>query len=155
MPGLSERIRVVSIIGRFLEHSRLYYFHNGGDEEFFMGSADWMPRNLERRVEVVTPIVDRALHHRLESLMRVYLADSRQGWDLMPDGSYVQRTPAGPESGSHQLLMRDPWGLDRSESRYVTQEFRTAALTGAPEPRQHETPLNANGRRKKSKRNGN
>jgi len=155
VPGLSERIRVVSVIGRFLEHSRLYYFHNGGDEEFFMGSADWMPRNLERRVEVVTPIVDRALHHRLESLMRVYLADSRQGWDLMPDGSYVQRTPAGPESGSHQLLMRDPWGLDRSESRYVTQEFRTAALTGAPEPRQHEAPLNANGRRKKSKRNGN
>jgi polyphosphate kinase len=155
VPGLSERIRVVSVIGRFLEHSRLYYFHNGGDEEFFMGSADWMPRNLERRVEVVTPIVDRALHHRLESLMRVYLADSRQGWDLMPDGSYVQRTPTGPESGSHQLLMRDPWGLDRSESRYVTQEFRTAALTGAPEPRQHETPLNANGRRKKSKRNGN
>jgi polyphosphate kinase len=154
VPGLSERIRVVSVIGRFLEHSRLYYFHNGGDEEFFMGSADWMPRNLERRVEVVTPIVDRALHHRLESLMRVYLADSRQGWDLMPDGSYVQRKPAGVESGSHQLLMRDPWGLDRSESRYVTQEFRTAALMGAPEPRQHETPLNNNGRRKKSKRNG-
>src|SRR5688572_25289737 len=155
VPGLSERIRVVSVIGRFLEHSRLYYFHNGGDEEFFMGSADWMPRNLERRVEVVVPIIDRALHHRLATLMRVYLTDNRQGWDLQPDGSYVQRTPAGPESGSHQLLMRDPWGLDRSESRYVTQEFRTAALTGAPEPRQHEAPLNANGRRKKSKRNGN
>lgn len=153
VPGLSERIRVVSVIGRFLEHSRLYYFANGGDEEYFIGSADWMPRNLERRVEVVTPILDRALHHRLASLMRVYLADVRQGWDLLPDGSYLQRTPPGDEPGSHQVLMRDPWGLDRSESRYVTQEFRTAALMAAPEPHQHEVPL-SNGRRRKTKRNG-
>ncbi len=154
VPGLSERIRVVSVIGRFLEHSRLYYFHNGGEEEYFIGSADWMPRNLERRVEVVVPILDRALHHRLASLMRVYLADNRQGWDLQPDGSYVQRIPAaGDESGSHQLLMRDPWGLDRSESRYVTQEFRTAALPPAPEAHQHVIAL-GNGRRRKSKRSG-
>ena len=155
VPGLSERIRVVSIIGRFLEHSRLYYFHNGGDEEYFIGSADWMPRNLERRVEVVAPIVDRALHHRLASLMKVYLADMRQGWDLQPDGCYTQRTPVADDPGSHVLLMRDPWGLDRSESRYVTQEFRAAAVISAPEQRQHEMPLSANGRRRKTKRNGN
>jgi polyphosphate kinase len=154
VPGLSERIRVVSVIGRFLEHSRLYYFHNGGDEEFFIGSADWMPRNLERRVEVVAPIVDRALHHRLASLMKVYMTDTRQGWDLQQDGSYTQRTPLADEPGSHQLLMRDPWGLDRSESRYVTQEFRAAAVINAPEQRQHEMPLNSNGRRRKNKRNG-
>ena len=154
VPGLSERIRVVSIIGRFLEHSRLYYFHNAGDEEFFIGSADWMPRNLERRVEVVVPIIDRGLHHRLASLMKVYMTDTRQGWDLLQDGSYVQRTPVADEPGSHQLLMRDPWGLDRSESRYVTQEFRTAALISAPEQRQHEMPLHTNGRRRKTKRNG-
>jgi polyphosphate kinase len=153
VPGLSERIHVVSIIGRFLEHSRLFYFHNGGDEEYFIGSADWMPRNLERRVEVVAPILDRALHHRLAALMRVYLADNRQGWDLQPDGSYVQRTPNGEEAGSHHVLMRDPWGLDRSESRYVTQEFRAAALAPAPEPHQHSVAL-GNGRRKKTKRNG-
>ena len=153
VPGLSERIRVVSVIGRFLEHSRLYYFLNGGDEEYFIGSADWMPRNLERRVEVVVPIVDRALHHRLASLMRVYLSDNRQGWDLQSDGSYVQRTPQPDEAGSHQALMRDPWGLDRSESRYITQEFRTAALTPAPEPHQHVIAL-GNGRRRKTKRNG-
>jgi len=155
VPDLSERIRVLSVIGRFLEHSRLYYFENGGEEEFFMGSADWMPRNLERRVEVVVPVLDRALHHRLASLMRVYLADNRQGWDLQPDGCYVQRTPAsGDEPGSHRLLMRDPWGLDRSESRYVTQEFQTAALTPAPEPHQHSVSI-GNGRRRKTKRNGN
>jgi polyphosphate kinase len=154
VPGLSERIRVVSVIGRFLEHSRLYYFENGGDEEYFIGSADWMPRNLERRVEVVVPVVDRALHHRLSALMRVYLNDQRQGWDLQPDGSYVQRVPAGDEeTGSHRVLMRDPWGLDRSESRYVTQEFRSAALAPAPEPHQHTITL-SNGRRRKTKRNG-
>jgi polyphosphate kinase len=153
VPGLSERIRVVSVIGRFLEHSRLYYFLNGGDEEYFIGSADWMPRNLERRVEVVVPIIDRGLHHRLASLMRVYLADSRQGWDLQSDGSYVQRTPLTPdETGSHQALMRDPWGLDRTESRYVTQEFRTAALEPAPEPHQHAISLGGNGRRRKTRR---
>ena len=151
VPGLSERIRVVSVIGRFLEHSRLYYFHNGGDEEYFMGSADWMPRNLERRVEVVVPILDRALHHRLATLMGVYLGDNRQGWDLQPDGSYVQRTPIGEQGGSHTVLMRDPWGLDRSESRYVTQEFRTAALTPAPEPHQHAIAI-GNGRKRKVKR---
>ena len=155
VPGLSERIRVVSVIGRFLEHSRLYYFLNAGDEEYYIGSADWMPRNLERRVEVVVPIVDRALHHRLASLMRVYLSDGRQGWDLQPDGSYVQRTPLSPDDvGSHHLLMRDPWGLDRSESRYMTQEFRTAALAPAPEPHQHHVSL-GNGRKRKVKRNGN
>ena len=154
VPGLSERIRVVSVIGRFLEHSRLYYFLNGGDEEYFIGSADWMPRNLERRVEVVVPIVDRALHHRLATLMRVYLTDTRQGWDLQPDGSYVQRTPiSDQELGSHKVLMRDPWGLDRSESRYITQEYRTATLPPAPEPRQHAVAL-GNGRRRKTRRNG-
>jgi polyphosphate kinase len=154
VPGLSERIRVVSIIGRFLEHSRLYYFLNGGDEEYFMGSADWMPRNLERRVEVVVPIVDRALHHRFASLLRAYLTDFRQGWDLQPDGSYVQRTPSSPdEQGSHKALMRDPWGLDRSESRYVTQEFRAAEFNPAPEPHQHHVSV-GNGRRRKTRRNG-
>ena len=88
-PGLSERIRVVSIIGRFLEHSRLYYFLNGGDEEYFIGSADWMPRNLERRVEVVVPVDGPALHHRLASLMRRVPGSRTIGraWDLQADGS--------------------------------------------------------------------
>lgn len=152
VPGLSDRIRVLSIVGRFLEHSRLYYFLNGGDEEYFIGSADWMPRNLERRVEVVVPILDRALHHRLATLMRVYLSDGRQGWELQPDGRYVQRTPVTPEDiGSHRLLMRDPWGLDRSESRYVTQEFRAASLAPAPEPHQHAVAL-GNGRKRRTRK---
>jgi hypothetical protein len=86
--------------------------------------------------------------------MRVYLADSRQGWDLQPDGSYVQRTPVTAEEvGSHHMLMRDPWGLDRTESRYITQEFRTAALAPTPEPHQHLMSL-GNGRKRKMRRNG-
>jgi polyphosphate kinase len=154
IPGVSDRIRVVSIVGRFLEHSRIYYFQNGGDDEYFIGSADWMPRNLERRVEVITPILDHGLHHRLASLLEVYLADDRQGWDLAADGTYRQRTPVGDRSiGSHKLLLRDPWGLDRSESRYVTQDFRAASLAEAPQPHDHVF-VASNGRRRKKRSSG-
>jgi len=154
IPGVSERIRVVSIIGRFLEHSRVYYFKNGGDEEYYIGSADWMPRNLERRVEVITPILDTGLHHRLSTLLATYLADERQAWDLGPDGAWVQRQPlTDDDKGSHRVLQRDPWGMDRTESRYLTQDFRAATLAPAPEPHDHaRAPMN--GRRRKSRRNG-
>lgn len=109
--GVSESIRVVSIVGRFLEHSRLWYFANGGAEEFYFGSADWMQRNFDRRVEVVAPIEDPALHPRLHSLLETYLADNRHCWELRADGTYEQRLPDGdPERGSHEALMRDPWG---------------------------------------------
>lgn len=125
--GVSERIRVISIIGRFLEHSRLFHFANGGKEEFYIGSADWMPRNLERRVEVTTPVEDEALHPRLRSLLETCLEDNRQAWELRPDGSYVQRQPGhDPEVATHRKLLRDPWGLDRADSRYTTMESRVA-----------------------------
>ncbi len=153
--GLSERINVISVIGRFLEHSRLFYFANGGAEEFYMGSADWMPRNLDRRVEVVVPIEDRSFYRRLTTLLETYLSDYRQAWELRGDGTYVQRAPVSDDDmGSQRRLMRDPWGLDRTESRYQTQEFRTAALTPPPEPHDHNVVL-VNGRRKRAgKRRG-
>ena len=112
IPGVSDRIKVVSIVGRFLEHSRLFYFANGGDEQFYIGSADWMPRNFDRRVEAVTPIDDVALHPRLHSLLAVCLGDNRQAWDLAADGTYTQRMPADgePIRATHQLLLADPWG---------------------------------------------
>jgi len=112
IPGVSDRIKVVSIVGRFLEHSRLFYFANGGDEQFYIGSADWMPRNFDRRVEAVTPIDDVALHPRLHSLLAVCLGDNRQAWDLAADGTYTQRMPANgePIRATHQLLLADPWG---------------------------------------------
>jgi polyphosphate kinase len=111
VPGVSERIRVISIIGRFLEHSRLFMFANGGVPEYLIGSADWMPRNLDRRVEVVVPIGDPALQARLQAVLETCLADDRQAWTLRADGSYEQRRPTEePGRGSHARLMRAPWG---------------------------------------------
>ena len=109
-PGLkdiSENIRVISIIGRFLEHSRIYYFHNNGQEEIYIGSADWMRRNLDRRVEVITPIKDPDIAKDLQEILGIMLADNRQAWDLQPDGSYIQRRPCDdcPEANSQKTLM--------------------------------------------------
>ncbi len=110
--GVSDRIRVLSIVGRFLEHSRLFYFANGGDEQFYFGSADWMTRNFDRRVEAVAPVDDVTLHPRLHSLLAVCLSDNRQAWELAPDGTYAQRVPNGePVRATHQLLLLDSWGM--------------------------------------------
>jgi len=115
VPGESENIRVTSIIGRFLEHSRVWRFENGGDPEFYIGSADWMPRNLDRRVEAMVPILDRSLYPRLESLLEVCLSDNRQAWDLGPDGEWVQRHAGDDEErATHKRLLRDSWGLSRA-----------------------------------------
>jgi polyphosphate kinase len=94
--GLSETIRVRSIVGRFLEHSRIYYFANGGDGEVFTGSADWMPRNFDRRIEVVAPVKDPHIKRYLvDEILSVYLRDNMKARELQPDGSYV-RVKAGP-----------------------------------------------------------
>ncbi len=94
VPGLSENIRVMSIVGRFLEHSRIFYFRNGGDEEVYIGSADWMTRNLDRRVEVVVPVTDRSILRNLhDNVLCVLLKDNCQAWDLQPDGKYIRRHP--------------------------------------------------------------
>jgi len=115
VPGVSDNIRVISVIGRFLEHSRIFLFSNDGDEELYFGSADWMPRNFDRRVEVVAPVEDRRLHARVSSLLETLLADNRQAWDLFPDGSYVQRKPgAGAVISTHERLLQNPWGLTGS-----------------------------------------
>jgi len=109
IPGLSENVRVVSIIGRFLEHSRLYYFSNAGDPEYFIGSADVMKRNLDERIEVLAPV--RAPEHRrqLDDLIEGMLADTRQGWRLT--GSTWDRDPAVGGAGTHaRLLAAAPFG---------------------------------------------
>jgi polyphosphate kinase len=108
--GLSDNIRVISIIGRYLEHSRIYYFRNGQpdptDGEIYIGSADWMYRNLGTRVEVVTPIDDRTHKARCREILQVCLSDHRQAWDMQPDGSYVQRQPRdSSDVGTQQALM--------------------------------------------------
>lgn len=96
LPGLSESVRVVSIVGRFLEHGRVYYFLNGGEEEYLIGSADCMTRNLESRIEVVTPIEDPALRKDLRALLDAQLAPNRDAWEMQPDGSYVRLAPTAP-----------------------------------------------------------
>jgi polyphosphate kinase len=128
--GLSERIRVISIIGRFLEHSRIWMFGNDGAPEYFFGSADWMPRNFDRRVEVVTPVENPVFKERLQSVLDVCLADNRQAWDLQADGSYVQRDPGERgERATHRMLLRDSWGASRESGAYNVQ---SSPLTGSP-----------------------
>lgn len=109
--GLSENIQVTSIIGRFLEHSRIYHFRDGQDDpvdgKFYIGSADWMYRNLAHRVELIAPIEDAAGRQKLLNVIHVCLADHRQAWDMHHDGTYTQRQPANAqeELGTHQVLM--------------------------------------------------
>ena len=97
LPTISENIRVRSIIGRFLEHSRCYYFHNDGNEEVFCSSADWMDRNLYRRIEIMYPILDASIKQRLIGDLDTYLADNSQAWELSPDGSYRRCAPEEDE----------------------------------------------------------
>jgi polyphosphate kinase len=91
--GLSDTIRVFSTLGRFLEHSRIYRFENGGDPEFFIGSADWMRRNLDRRVETIMPVTDPTLKQELEQTLQIYENDNCSAWDMRPNGRYIRRRP--------------------------------------------------------------
>ena len=105
--GLSETARVVSIVGRFLEHTRVYYFRNGGEDEYYIGSADLMKRNLESRVEVVTPVEDSEMRDDLRLLLDIQLADQRCAWDMQADGSYRQRLPQNSgNSGCQETLIK-------------------------------------------------
>ena len=105
--GVSENIRVISIVGRFLEHARVYYFRNNNQPEYFIGSADLMLRNLERRVEMVTPVEHPVLQEQLREILDLQLSDHRGAWDMQPDGSYVQRQPAaaGEQRSAQELLI--------------------------------------------------
>ncbi|MDA0265375.1 MAG: polyphosphate kinase 1 [Cyanobacteria bacterium] len=118
LPGISDRIQVVSIIGRFLEHARIFVFHNEGDKEYYIGSADWMTRNLDRRVEAVTPVEDPALVQELKAILDIMLTDNHQAWDLQADGTYVQRRPAPDEAirNTHILLMERTRKRDHSST---------------------------------------
>ncbi|MDX2147536.1 MAG: polyphosphate kinase 1 [Planctomycetota bacterium] len=128
IPGLSENIEVISVVGRFLEHSRIFHFGCGREDplegEWYIGSADWMYRNLNARMEVITPVRDPDARARLKRIIDVNLADARKAWKLNPDGTYVRRTPppdAAPDSaevlGSFEVLMRDAAGLAAKPKR--------------------------------------
>ncbi|MCG8607764.1 polyphosphate kinase 1 [bacterium] len=106
VPGLSENVRVYSAVGRFLEHSRVYVFINGGEPEYYIGSADWMKRNLNRRVETITPIEDPEIKQQLKIILDTYDVDNESVWDCQPDGSYRRRRPSkGEEPRAVQQLL--------------------------------------------------
>jgi polyphosphate kinase len=119
LPGQSETIRVISIIGRFLEHARIFYFANAGRPEFFIGSADWMSRNLDYRVEAIAPVEDPRLQEELKAILDLQLADNVKAWDLRADGTYHQRRPAPgePARSSQEILMQR--ALDRGRPSWA------------------------------------
>ena len=95
MPGISENIHVRSIVGNFLEHSRIFYFGNSGSDEIFMGSADWMPRNLDRRVEIVFPVEDEEIKKEIRHVLDLEFRDNVKAHILQPDGTYVKPDKRG------------------------------------------------------------
>ena len=119
LPGISESVRMISIVGRFLEHPRLFYFRNGGHEEYFIGSADCMKRNLESRVEVVAPVEHPEARLELRAILDTQLNERRSAWDMQADGSYVQRTPTenGETRGTHELLIAAAEARTREATR--------------------------------------
>ncbi len=118
IPGMSERIRVTSVIGRFLEHSRLFYFRNGAanpvDGDFYLGSADWMYRNLHARVEAVVPILDPVLKEKCWEILSLYIREQRQAWEMKSDGTYTRKN--SEEAGIHQNF------IQLAKSRVVVAE---------------------------------
>nr|WP_320012631.1 polyphosphate kinase 1 [uncultured Desulfobulbus sp.] len=113
IPGLSENIDVISLVGRFLEHARIYYFANNDEEQYYIGSADIMKRNLDRRVEVITPVETPGLQKQLRELLDLQFADQRGAWEMQSDGSYIQRQPGkkGEQRSAQELL------IEQSEKR--------------------------------------
>ncbi len=109
--GLSENIRVRSIVGRFLEHHRIFFFHADGEEKMYLSSADWMDRNFFRRIEVAFPVLDPKLKRRvMKEGLRVYLNDNCMAWEMLPDGQYRRRSPRGVRKAAQQMLMDELTG---------------------------------------------
>jgi polyphosphate kinase len=119
LPGVSETITVTSIVGRFLEHARIYYFRNGGEEEALVGSADLMPRNLDRRVEILFPVQDKRLLTALvEEILMVHLRDTAKARKLLPDGTYCRVLPKDGEDP----LDTQQWMIDHRGQWYPLVE---------------------------------
>lgn len=123
VPGLSDNIRVVSIVDRFLEHSRISYFRNGGAEQVYLASADWMPRNLERRVELMFPVEQPDLRRRLVKILELYFADNCHSYELLPDGRYRRRRPERRAVRAQEVLQRRARTTDRRRTGPEASEF--------------------------------
>lgn len=127
VPGLSENISVISIVGRFLEHARVFYFHHGGDERVYISSADWMPRNLDRRVELLVPVEDNAARRRLITILEVYFRDTVKARRLLPDGRYER---VAPEEGHKPVSSQET--LYRAACRAVQNAEQSHATVFEP-----------------------
>ena len=119
--GLSETIEVRSIVDRFLEHARIFYFSNGGHEELYMSSADWMRRNLDRRLEILFPVIDRKLRRRLVGIMKTYFADNVKARRLLPDGSYQRVARRGKAVRAQEKFYTDAVAAARAAKKSTIQ----------------------------------
>lgn len=120
---MSENIEVRSIVGNFLEHSRIFYFFNDGEEELYMGSADWMPRNLDRRVEILFPVLDDELKKRVRHILDVELADTLKAHVLHADGNYEKVDRRGKIALSSQdVFCRRQWKMFRNHLMDIREE---------------------------------
>lgn len=130
VPGLSENIRVVSIVDRFLEHSRIFFFNHAGDQNLYIASADWMGRNLDRRVELFAPVEDEENRNRLAFILQTYFKDNVNAWEMQPNGSYVRLTPTGSKPFSSQRRLyfeaKDRWENARAARRIVFEPMRAS-----------------------------
>jgi polyphosphate kinase len=125
MKGLSENIEVVSIVDQFLEHSRIFHFANGGEDEVYLSSADWMPRNLDRRIEMLFPIEDAACKHTLTETLDVYFRDNAKAWALQPDGRYKRVEPGNRRRfRAQEALCQRAIEQERSAAKSMPTELR-------------------------------
>jgi polyphosphate kinase len=112
IPGRSDNVRVRSVLGRFLEHERVFWFHHAGEPKVYIGSADWMHRNLERRVEVLVPVLDPVIARWLRDvLLARYLDDRNRSWEMQPDGTYVRLRRGDGDPDVHEQFMADREGV--------------------------------------------
>ncbi len=124
VPGLSESIRVISIIDRFLEHSRIFYFHHGGGKQLYLASADWMPRNLSRRIELMIPVEHKSIRKRLMTILKTALSDNLKAREMQPDGTYVRVAPkTGKQVRSQEELYKEAVQASRQSKASRRRKF--------------------------------
>ena len=125
MKGVSENIEVVSIVDRFLEHARVMYFRNGGHEELYISSSDWMVRNLDKRLELLMPVMQKNLKDRLIAMLETYFADNVKAWRMQADGTYNKVTAPRDKAQlvrAQEVLYQQ--ARDAARTRQPVQEFR-------------------------------
>jgi polyphosphate kinase len=123
IPGVSDNIEVRSIVDRFLEHARVFYFRNGGHEEVYLSSADWMQRNLSKRLELLFPVIDPKHRRRLVEALEVYFADNVKAWRLLPEGTYERVRRKGQRVRAQQTFYKEAVDLVR-DAAHAMPQFR-------------------------------